>query len=682
MKAEEVNDREISHRLTTRLKALQKLAAQQGWRGLLILQAPLSTTFLWPHGALVLQSQLNQYRHYLGTNQSLVVLDLRSSLHGDALAACLPTLSSGGLAIIILPLRRLSSFAQRLCANIPRPYAHHMILRSAERTSCVKAGEDLPLRGQADGSVDDRHQVVDIRHLKVQYPRHETFDHGAQLNEQQRAVLKRLHQHITAGTEAPALINAPRGRGKSTLLGILAARWMNDGYQVTVTAPSRRQLQSLQTSAQCALHFEPPDALVEKDLAIDIVILDEAASLPQQMLDALLQRYPRLVMATTSEGYETCGRGFLLRFQQRLASQFAGFLSCTLQDPVRFAPHCPIESWLHQVLLLSPRVRDTALPELARESLEYCANHASQLTEAELQACFYLLMDAHYQTSPNDLKLLLDDPKHWLVLQKVWHKNQTYITGVVWVCVEGELDSALAQAVVDGTRRPTGNLLAQGLAYYFQCRDAARARWWRVIRVAILPGLQNQGLGTQLIDYVTTQAPPDLAGVGTSFASSETINRFWRRSNFLPVRLGARKDPATGCHALIMLYPISPPWQDEVHQWATYWHAEVHTAMQIYGLSDAYFSALQPLPSATDNNYRQWAQYRVQTFVQGQLDISAVRLTLANLLAPHLAHDAVLEHMVRDSSLPPQLLQAFSLRGRKDAVEYVRRICLKTLPAI
>lgn len=679
MKAEQIDSSEITQRLLTCLHSLQDLAAQHSWRGLLLLQAPSSTTFLWPQGALVLDSELNQYRHHLGTNQAVVVLDLRASLHGDALAACIPTLSSGGLAIVLLPLT-LSPFAQRLCANLPTPYARHVILRSSEASDPQQIGQPpnyLPVESPANVA----HQPIDLRPLKVPELTQVSVKHADQLNEEQTAILNQLHQQVARGTEAPVLINAPRGRGKSTLLGIFAAQLMDAGHQVTVSAPSRRQLQSLQTSAARPLNFVAPDALLaNRDLG-DIVILDEAASLPQHMLDALLKRYPRLVMATTSEGYETCGRGFLLRFQQRLRDNFANFLHCTLQKPVRFAAECPVESWLHQVLLLSPHSRPT-LPQPTRSTLQYRFTNAAQLTEPQLQACFYLLMDAHYQTSPNDLKLLLDDPNHQLVLQIAQQDNQAHIIGVVWLCTEGQLNSELASAVVAGTRRPAGNLLAQGLAYYFQHSPIARAQWWRITRVAVMPGLQYQGLGTQLIDHVINQAPAELAGIGTSFASTATINRFWRRANFLPVRIGDRKDPVTGCHALMMLYPISPPWIERVQQWAAYWHVESPAAKVIYKLSGEYFSAVQPLPKAADCDYQAWAKERVQSFLDRQLDISSVRLTMATLLAAHLEHDAILRHVVFDRPMPLSLLQKFSLRGRKDAVEYIRGVCFKLVRAI
>src|SRR5690554_7710742 len=52
--------------------------------------------------------------------------------------------------------------------------------------------------------------------------------------------------------------------------------------------------------------------------------------------------------------------------------------------------------------------------------------HASQLSEAELTDVIGLLLEAHYQSSPNDLRLLLDDPHQQLLLAH----HEKILTGV------------------------------------------------------------------------------------------------------------------------------------------------------------------------------------------------------------------------------------------------------------
>lgn len=664
-------DRSATDKLADALQSLQHHAEQQCWRGVAVVQAASDVHFSWPTHAVVVNPAEHQYRHYLGTNTSLLVLDLRSSLHGDAIAACLPTVIGGGIAVLLLPLT-LTPFAKRLVAALPELLGQHL---------------HFPLSAST-GKAAEAPSAIDLSHLCLPTKPTSQVVEASQLNSEQRGVLEAIHQHLLDAVAAPVLINAARGRGKSTVLGVLAAQLQEHGYSVVVSAPSKRQLESLNRSAGQSLTYLPPDALVAEPIQTDILILDEAASLPQHMLDRLVERYPSIIMATTSEGYETCGRGFLLRFQRRLAQQFQQFLTCTLHAPVRFAPHCPTEAWLHQALLLNPTAENSFTPNTkasepaCASSVHYTHVHATELNEAQLRECFHLLMDAHYQTSPNDLKLLLDDPNHQLVIQHSTRRQSKELTAVAWLCYEGGLSDAMANAVVQGTRRPAGNLLAQSLAYYFQFAAAARARWLRITRVAVHPQLQNQGLGRHLITHILASAPADIDGIGTSFASTPAINRFWRRHQFVPVRLGARRDPTTGCHALIMLYPLRDPWRSHARHWSQAWHQEMDAMQRLYALPAELFSALQPLPEVEAGVYQAWAHQRLSAFAQGHLDISLVRPTMVTALASYFVDDELLAQVALDKPLTNAFKQRYQLSGRKEAVRRAREICFKLLRTI
>lgn len=653
-----------SEALLERLHTLQYQAKSHGWRGLVFLQTASDTLLQWPEHALVLDTDINQYRQHLGTSNALLVLDMRASMHADAIAACLPTVHAGGLAILVMP-KTLPLFAQRLASLLPNTFAQHIVLAPA-----------------SSNATHSNQALVDLRRLALTPLPRALITQPNQLNPEQLELLNLLRTHIETKRKAPALINAPRGRGKSTVLGILAAQLIQQGYSVAISAPSRRQAETLQTSAGQALRFVAPDALLANSEPADVIILDEAASLPIHMLNALLARYPTLIMATTSEGYETCGRGFLLRFQQRLQREFSNYLQASLQQAVRFAPNCPVEAWLHHALLLNPHtsqvVSEPAQPTPRLKQLSYLETHASKLDENWLQQCFFLLMDAHYQTSANDLKLLLDDAKHRLIVQH----DGSQVIGVTWLCREGGLSHQLAVEVVAGTRRPTGNLLAQGLAYYFQHVAAAQAQWLRVVRIAVAPNLQNRGLGRQLLKHLIANAPPDITAIGTSFASTPSINRFWRRANFLPVRLGARKDAATGCHALVMLYPIEQAWQHELTRWTKFWHAEVSSFQLLYQLPSKLFTALEPLPEVTESDYRRWAKQRIRAFTQHQLEFALVRTTLITLFAEHLATHDLLKHMALNLPLTEQIKDTYQVTGRKDSIERIREVCFRLLTTI
>lgn len=638
----------------------QRLATSQ-WRGLLIIQASEQHSFTWPTKALVLDGSLNTYRQHLGTNHRLVVLDMRQALHADAIAACVPTLVAQGIAVLVLP-QALTHFSRRLVDNLPQHISEHLELTDeAERRRPPIDLGSLPLPQCATGNITQTHAM----------------------NVAQADVHAKILAHHEAGYEAPVLLNAPRGRGKSTVLGLIAQSLLEQGIKVTVSAPSQRQLDTLRTSCDKPVPFIAPDLLLcdTKPRIEGVLLFDEVASLPSDMLSKLIAKYPKVIMATTSEGYETCGRGFLLHFQRQLAEQFKHFQLLTLCEPTRFAKDCPVERWLHESLLLTPSEYHYSTPT-HHCSLSYTRVHASELSDTALAQSFHLLMDAHYQTSPNDLKLLLDDPSQHLCLQYNNEAAEPCISAVAWLSHEGELPTTLAAQVAAGKRRPPGNLLAQSLSQHMVRPDIAAAKWLRVVRIAVPEAIQQQGLGSALLQYVYETNNELYAAVGASFASHATINRFWRQHDFLPVRLGARKDTTTSKHALMVLKATSCQWQPQVVQWAGCFYHELEAYQAIYQLDGDFICSLEPSFTIDDDAYQAWGRQRISAFIDGQLDLAAIAPTLVTMFPLEVKQNPLLRHGVYNLSLSTDFKREHALTGRKMLQSKVRDICFKLMGAI
>jgi len=84
--------------------------------------------------------------------------------------------------------------------------------------------------------------------------------------------------------------------------------------------------------------------------------------------------------------------------------------------------------------------------------------------EALLRAIYRLLHQAHYRTSPDDLKHLLDLPGQSLYIAT----RGADVAGVLHLRHESPLPEALAAAVIRGERRPQGRLLLQQLLTHSQ----------------------------------------------------------------------------------------------------------------------------------------------------------------------------------------------------------------------
>ena len=158
-------------------------------------------------------------------------------------------------------------------------------------------------------------------------------------------------------------------------------------------------------------------------------------------------------MPTTVHGYEGTGRGFDLRFRATLTALTPQWKSLKLSTPIRWASDDPVETWLFDALKLkaSPVDAKTLSEVTARHCRYECINRDVLLAEPQLlNTLFGLLVQAHYQTTPADLRNLLDGPNI-----SVWiSRYQGQVVAAALVAAEGGFDSDLSQAIWRGERPP------------------------------------------------------------------------------------------------------------------------------------------------------------------------------------------------------------------------------------
>lgn len=370
----------------------------------------------------------------------------------------------------------------------------------------------------------------------------------------------------------PLVLTADRGRGKSAALGIAAARLLLAGKTVAVTAPDagsvaalQQQVQQLAPAHAEMLCFRRPDQLLHLQDQAQVLLVDEAAAIPVPVLLQLVERFPRTVFATTVHGYEGNGQGFALRFLARLRSRGIEYDEVRLEAPIRWSAPDPLEQLCHSMLLLDA---DASLPTSAGELRFEQVDRDALISHPEyLKQLFGLLVLAHYRTSPGDLRILLDSPNMLLFTAC---QGDTPV-GCVLVAREGPLSSELAEAVWEGRRRPQGHLLPQALVAQEGWQEAAHWSAWRVVRIAVHPQRQQQGIGEQLLQQVRLQAEADQVDyLGASFAAEPGLVRFWQACDYWPIRLGEQRDPVAGSHAVIVIAPLTnsvDKWFEEARCW-------------------------------------------------------------------------------------------------------------------
>ena len=167
-----------------------------------------------------------------------------------------------------------------------------------------------------------------------------------------------------------------------------------------------------------------------------------------------------------------------------------------------------------------------------------------------LRAVYGLLRCAHYRTTPDDLRFLLDAPGVSLYIMQT---NQQLI-GVALLVREGELDDAMANAITAGERRPRGHLLVQTLAVQEAQPQYLQQRVSRVVRIAIHPSLQGQGYGSYLLQAVVEQQHElGMHVIGSSFSATPEVLAFWQKNGFTLVRIGHRRQTASAAPSAVVL---------------------------------------------------------------------------------------------------------------------------------
>lgn len=514
----------------------------------------------------------------LGLELDFLVYDALGGFDPDSFGAASGALRRGGLLLLLtppladwpwLPDPQAGRIAVEpfTAAGISGHYLARLArtLRQDPNLLLIEQGQELPRLDALPPQTPDW--------LEEEAPALDTLA----LSRDQAAAIEAIIHCARGRARRPLVIVSDRGRGKTSALGLAAGLLLLAGISpILVTAPRRAALDpffhhAARPLANAAVHadhialgqalirFLPPDVLSQDhQVPSKLLLVDEAAALPAPLLERLLIAYPRLVFATTIHGYEGTGRGFEVRFSQTLRHLTPEYRRIELKTPIRWAPDDPVEGLVARALLLD--ASPAADEDLAAANPGNC--HHARLDperlagdERLLSPLFGLLVLAHYQTSPLDLRHLLDGPN--IQVHCLDHGGQIAATALV--ATEGGLAADLIPAIYEGRRRPRGHLLPQTLSAHAGLEEAPRLGWSRILRIAVHPAAQGRGLGRSLVTQIQNQAlreGRDLLGV--SFGATQGLLRFWRACGLVPVHLGTSRNAASGTHAAVVVKALSP----------------------------------------------------------------------------------------------------------------------------
>jgi tRNA(Met) cytidine acetyltransferase len=508
-------------------------------------------------------------RRWLGSELDIVVWDGWSGNPPDAFAALSGTLKAGGLLFWLMPptnqwLTFKDPDYQRTGLEQGRdhPFAYRLAKIVSEDTSVIRVDA---------GNVTKMGLPI----LTGSGP-----DFSIQATDDQQILVKQLVHFGMGRRRRPVVIMADRGRGKSAALGLAAAELLRRGRRrILVTAPLRNNVDTLFRHAREALSEELASAadtilethtggclrfltirelLAEKPEA-EVVMVDEAAAIPASLLKEVLLGWPRVAFSSTVHGYEGSGRGFAIRFRQVLDKETPHWRNLTLAKPMRWAVNDPLENLILKMYLLATGNNTGSVCDVDPHKFIIEPWQPAKATEGELSEAFELLVNAHYRTSPADLRQWLDDSAGISWRATAGGK----LVGILWAVTEGGLSVELADQVTLGRRRMRGHLLPQSLAAHSGFPEAAQQRCMRVVRIAVADDARLMGIGRKLVATASSYAQEhDLDTLGTSYGGSSDLLAFWQRCGLNLVRVGLQQEATTGEYPVQMLQARSSEGAD------------------------------------------------------------------------------------------------------------------------
>ncbi len=504
----------------------------------------------------------DQANQFLGTCNQYVVYNAHSGFNANAFCGFSGTVSAGGVLVLLTPDThqwhsnfdtQLKNYGQ-LASNAHSYFIQWWQLQWQSHDAVYVLQSQV--YGHNDQLKSDIWQPLsDLTQTSMRF----------EPTAQQQGIIDQLITVYDRQTPMVFTIDAHRGRGKSSCLGWLIkaisknARHEQIHNSIIVTAPSKRALGAMiHTAAPQKINFYALDTLLKMRPEGGMLIVDEAASVPLSQLKKLIDYYDLVVLSSTQDGYEGSGQGYRLKLPHIINDLGRACKVMKLTQPMRWQTNDPLEEFIRSSFLCDVKTPNVGkkLPYDSKQLPNYCQVTGQQLAYDNnlLRQVYALLMLAHYQTTPQDLRILLDHPEHKIHLCYVGSQ----LAGLAWVACEGGLDSELAQQITLGTRRIQGHLLAQILAQQASFSNACQMHSWRIQRLVVLPSLQGKGLGSALLQQIYSLAKQSHVDfVGASFSASNDTLRFWRTNNFLPAWLGIRADAATGLNSVQVIRPIS-----------------------------------------------------------------------------------------------------------------------------
>lgn len=523
----------------------------------------------------------------LGQTRDVIVLDCQARCDPNALGQVVGCVDGGGLLVVLAPPietwpDRRDDFDASLAvppfdvADVTGNFRRRLVetLRAHSGIAIVDVDSGTVER---DGLTDPAPR---IERRDPSIPDESAFPEAAYaacLTGDQVGAVRTFERLGEAGQAV--VVEADRGRGKSSAAGLAAGSLALAGKDVLVTAPEYRN--AVEVFARARELFDAVDVTVETDhedrpreirapdgrtefltptaaaeraASADVVFVDEAASLPVDLLSRYLSA-SAVAFTSTVRGYEGAGRGFDVRFRDRLENSDFEVTERSMDEPIRYAAGDPIEVWAFRALLLDARPPvEQLIADATPATVDYERLETADLLADEhlLREVFGLLVVAHYRTEPADLARLLDAPN--VTVRALTHDG--HVVSVALLAREGALPAERRAEMYEGAR-VAGNMIPDVLTSQLRDEAAGTPVGQRVMRIATHDAVRERGLGSHLLAEIEADFADDVDWIGTGYGATPELVDFWAQNGYRSVHLSTSRNERSGEHSAIMLKPAS-----------------------------------------------------------------------------------------------------------------------------
>jgi len=644
---------------------------------------------------------INQVRQQLGRNNTLLILNAFQGINPNFTAMLSGTVIGGGLIILLSPndqdwpnfldpdYQKLSiqttdvnsdklqhhrylTRGLNLIHKIPEAYHHCFDSEALKSINSQTSSKFIQSLNSNSGL--NLNLSLSPRHIPEATPKPKPSTLSAS-SEQSKLIQTLLQQYQLSHRcnervkqqQSISVIEGDRGRGKSTATALFVQALLNLAPQakIAISAPKSSNLQNFYNALQDRLSEQPsnsdlleqvqfiaPDQLAQSEASrFDLVIIEEAAALATHFLKSYLHLAKHLIFVSTISGYEGNGRGFAIRFDhylQNLPTERFHYKKYQLKQAYRYANQDPIEDWINQWSLLKSQALKAYQ---ADHTINYAYISQDHLAENEplLQSVYGLLLNAHYQTSADDARFILDFSKLKIAIAYQGELNQAQVLAACLLVEEGQFSQELCQSFENDIRRFRGHIIPQQLANISSC-DWLKLPYLRIVRIATDHRCREKCIAKTLIQKIEHDFPQHF--LGASFAIEEGVLRFWQHCGFKLMQLGLKQESSTGSlTAIVLRTPQENPqhklWQahsDWLQQDLTRRHKHLNlqlkqellnTLNQLAGLktepNTRKSSTTAPSPSKLNTILSPIQYYQLQRFCQKQLALAQIEGALLSL---------------------------------------------------